>query len=101
MWHEVSVVIRRLGERARGVRIIVSGAVELSLVAAGRLDGFVSLKADIVSYAAAMPLVRAAGGRVTTAKGRDARDEDLEKIASNGLIHDALLEAVRGSNVDP
>jgi len=33
---------------------------------------------------------------VTTAGGRDARDDDLEKIASNGLIHDALLEAVRG-----
>ena len=45
------VVIRRLGERARGIRIIVSRALELSLVAAGRLDGFVSLKADIV-YAA-------------------------------------------------
>ena len=60
------VVIRRLGERARGVRIIVSGALELSLVAAGRLDGFVSLKADIVS---SMPLVRAASGRVTTAGG--------------------------------
>jgi myo-inositol-1(or 4)-monophosphatase len=90
------VVIRRLGERTRGVRIIVSGALELSLVAAGRLDGFVSLKADIVSHAAAMPLVRSAGGRVTTAEGRDARDDDLEKIASNGRIHDALLEAVRG-----
>ena len=44
-----------------------------------------------------MPLVRAASGRVTTAEGRDARDDDLEKIASNGLIHDALLEAVRGA----
>jgi myo-inositol-1(or 4)-monophosphatase len=88
-------VIRCLGERARGVRIIVSGAIELSLVAAGRLDGFVSLKADIVSHAAAMPLVRAAGGRVTTAQGRDGGEDDLEKIASNGLIHDELLEAIR------
>jgi myo-inositol-1(or 4)-monophosphatase len=42
-----------------------------------------------------MPLVRAAGGRVTTAQGRDGGEDDLEKIASNGLIHDELLEAIR------
>ena len=89
-------VVRRLGQCARGVRIIVSGALELSLIAAGRLDGFVSLKADVVSHAAAVPLVREAGGRVTTVEGRDAADADLEKIGSNGLIHDALLEVVRG-----
>jgi hypothetical protein len=29
-------------------------------------------------------------------EGREAADADLEKIGSNGLIHDALLEVVRG-----
>ncbi len=88
--------IRRLGNRARGVRIIVSGGFELSLIADSRLDGFVSLKADIVSHAAAMPLVRAAGGRVTRLDGRDSHDDDLQKIASNGLIHDELLACLQG-----
>ncbi len=88
--------IRRLGNRTRGVRIIVSGGLELSLIAEGCLDAFVSLKADVVSHAAAMPLVRAAGGRVTRLDGRDSRDEDLQKIASNGLIHDELLECLHG-----
>jgi myo-inositol-1(or 4)-monophosphatase len=88
-------LIGRLSELTRGVRIVVSGALEMSLVAAGRLDAFVSLKADIVSHAAAMPLVRAAGGRVTTLTGEDSVDDDLDKIASNGLIHNALLEALR------
>jgi len=78
------------------VRIIVSGALEMSLVAAGRLDAFVSLKADIVSHAAAMPLVRAAGGRVTTLSGADSADESWDKIASNGAIHAELLEALAG-----
>ena len=41
-----------------------------------------------------MPLVRAAGGMVTTVAGTDSRDEDLEKVVSNGLIHEELLEAV-------
>jgi myo-inositol-1(or 4)-monophosphatase len=88
--------IRRLGNVARGVRIIVSGGLELTLVADARLDAFVSLKADIVSHAAAMPLVRAAGGRVTRFDGRDSTDEDLEKIASNGAIHDELLACLAG-----
>jgi myo-inositol-1(or 4)-monophosphatase len=88
--------IRRLGGRVRGVRIIVSGGFELCLVAAGRLDAFVSLKADAVSHAAAMPLVRAAGGRVTRLDGRDANDEDLQRIASNGRIHDELLACLHG-----
>jgi myo-inositol-1(or 4)-monophosphatase len=74
---------------------MVSGGFEMSLVAAGQLDAFIGLKADIVSHAAAMPLVRAAGGRVTTVTGVDSVDADLEKIVSNGMIHEELLEAIR------
>lgn len=88
--------IDRLSRVVRGVRIVVSGAYEMSLVASGRMAAFVGLKADIVSHAAAMPLVRAAGGRVTRLDGEDSRDEDFQKIASNGLIHDALLRCLRG-----
>jgi myo-inositol-1(or 4)-monophosphatase len=88
--------VRRLGNTARGVRIIVSGGLEMTLVADGQLDAFVSLKADVVSHAAAMPLVRAAGGRVTRFDGHDAIDDDLERIASNGLIHDELLQCLQG-----
>jgi fructose-1,6-bisphosphatase/inositol monophosphatase family enzyme len=90
-----AAIIDRLGRVARGVRVVVSGALELSLVAAGRLDAFVSIKADAVSHAAAMQLVRAGGGRVTTLDGRDAGVDDLEKIASNGSIHDELLAQIR------
>lgn len=88
--------VRRLGGRARGVRIIVSGGLEMTLVADGQLDAFVSLKADVVSHAAAMPLVRSAGGRVTRLDGENAADDDLERIASNGAIHDELLACLRG-----
>ncbi|WP_159716209.1 hypothetical protein [Geminicoccus flavidas] len=49
-----------------------------------------------MSYAAAMPLMRAAGGRLTTLGNRDALDVDLEKVATNGLIHDELLDCLRG-----
>jgi myo-inositol-1(or 4)-monophosphatase len=97
--HEVSrtaEAVRRLGNTVRGVRIIVSGGLEMALVADAQLDAFISLKADAVSHAAAMPLVRAAGGHVTRLDNRDSTDDDMEKIASNGLIHDQLLQCLRG-----
>lgn len=86
-----AAIIERLGSAVRGVRIVVSGALEMTWIAAGQLDAFVSIKADLVSHAAAMPLVRAAGGRVTTLAGADSQFDDLQKIASNGHVHDELL----------
>lgn len=88
-------IVHRLGRVARGVRIMVSGGYEMALVASGRLDAFVSIKADAVSHAAGMHLVRAGGGRVTKLDGLDSRLDDLEKICSNGLIHDELLTQLR------
>jgi len=90
-----AAVIERLGSVVRGVRIVVSGALEMAWIAAGRLDAFVSLKSDLVSHAAAMPLLRAANGRVTTMAGVDSQFDDLQKIATNGHIHDELLTLLR------
>jgi fructose-1,6-bisphosphatase/inositol monophosphatase family enzyme len=90
-----AAIIERLGRTARGVRVVISGGLEMALVASGRLDGFVSIKADTVSHAAGMQLVRAAGGKVTRLDGSDSGVEDLEKIASNGVIHDELLQILR------
>lgn len=88
-------IIDRLGRVARGVRIMVSGAYEMALVASGKLDGFVSIKADVVSHAAGMELVRAGGGRVTRLDGNNAAVDDLERICSNGQIHEELLVHLR------
>jgi myo-inositol-1(or 4)-monophosphatase len=88
---KAAAIIERLGSAVRGVRIVVSGALEMTWIASGQLDAFVSIKADLVSHAAAMPLVREGGGRVTTLAGVDSRFDDLQKIASNGHIHDELL----------
>jgi len=86
-----AAIVERLGSAARGVRLVVSSALEMCLVASGRLDGFVSIKADVVSYAAGLPIIRAAGGRVTNLRGEDSSVDDVEKIASNGWIHEELL----------
>lgn len=90
-----AAIVEKLGGVARGVRIVISGGLEMALVASGRLDAFVSIKADAVSHAAAMQLVRAAGGKVTRVDGKDSGVDDIEKIASNGHIHDELLSQLR------
>ncbi|MFC0216969.1 myo-inositol-1(or 4)-monophosphatase [Pseudochelatococcus lubricantis] len=87
-------IIRRLANRVRGIRVIVSGAFELSLVAAGQVDAFVGLRTDVVSHAAGMALVRAAGGMVTTLSGAPATDSDRERVFSNGRLHDAILREI-------
>jgi myo-inositol-1(or 4)-monophosphatase len=96
MFDRVMAVLNRLARRTRGVRVIVCGAYELAAVASGRLDGHVCLKADIFSVAASLPMVTLAGGKATRLDGQPAYDEDDDIIASNGLIHDELLDAVRG-----
>jgi myo-inositol-1(or 4)-monophosphatase len=96
MFDRVMKVFDRLARRARGVRVIVCGAYELAAVASGRLDGHVCLNADIFSVAAALPMVELAGGKATRLDGQPSRDDDLDIIASNGHIHDELLDAVRG-----
>jgi len=90
-----AAIVERLGSVVRGVRIVVSGALEMAWIAAGQLDAFVSTRADIVSHAAAMPLLRAANGRVTTLAGFDSQHDDLQKIATNGHIHDELLTVLQ------
>ena len=88
-------IIRRLAGLTRGVRIVVSGGIEVALVAAGQLDGFVSLKADAVSHAGTLPLARAAGALVTNVAGEASTNEDLEKIAANPVLHAQLLDVIR------
>jgi myo-inositol-1(or 4)-monophosphatase len=90
-----SAVIEHLAGLTRGVRVVVSGGFEMALVASGRLDAFINLKADAVSHATGCELVRAGGGRVTTLEGVDAQLDDWIKIASNGAIHDDLLTEAR------
>jgi myo-inositol-1(or 4)-monophosphatase len=76
---------------ARGIRRAGAAALDLAYVAAGRLDGFWELKLKAWDVAAGILMVREAGGMVTTFDG-SAYDIFNDKIvASNGLIHDEMI----------
>lgn len=72
-----------------------SDALILALVGRGVLDGFVNEDNTWDSVAGAMIIVEA-GGKVTDLKGKeiDWTKKRIEFIASNGLIHEAILEAL-------
>jgi len=71
-----------------------SAAIDLCYVAAGRFDGFWELKLHPWDMAAGILLITEAGGKVTGFKGQPMSIYAEETLASNGLIHEQMLQAI-------
>ncbi len=82
--------------RTHGVRRAGSAALDLANVASGRYEGFWEFNLNPWDTAAGVLLVQEAGGRVTDFSGGPFAIESRETLASNGLIHDALLHEMEG-----
>ncbi len=82
--------LARVARTARGIRRLGAAAVDLAWVASGRLDGFWELHLKPWDVAAGAALIRAAGGRVTDARGGDDWLFGQHVVATNGLIHAEL-----------
>lgn len=76
---------------ARGIRRLGSAALDLSYVAAGRFDGFWEVNLNPWDMAAGILFVREAGGRVTDFAGSESTIYNKQVLATNGIIHDAML----------
>lgn len=88
---DVLAIQERLASKVRGLRLIVSGAIELCWCASGKLEGVLNVKPSIgVSSAAGKLLVQEAGGRVTNLVGKDREKIDT-MLVTNGKIHDELV----------
>ncbi len=81
----------QLSLRTHGVRRAGSAALDLASVAAGRFDGFWEFNLNPWDTAAGVILVREAGGEVTKFRGEPFQISSTEVVASNGLLHKALL----------
>jgi len=80
--------------RARAVRRDGSAALDLCYVACGRYDGFWELGLNPWDTAAGYLIVEEAGGRVTKFGGEEYNINDQEIIASNGKIHDEMMNVL-------
>jgi myo-inositol-1(or 4)-monophosphatase len=77
--------------RTHGVRRAGSAALDLCCVASGRFDGFWEFNLNPWDTAAGVLMVEEAGGRVTNFSGGPFQLSSQETLASNGLVHEALV----------
>ena len=82
----------QLNMRSHGVRRLGSAGLDLCYVACGRMDAFWEFSLSPWDVAAGMLLVSEAGGRVTDMRGDPYRVGGDTILASNGLIHPALVQ---------
>ncbi len=83
---------------ARAVRRAGAAALDLAYVAAGRLDGYWEIKLKPWDVAAGALLVEEAGGTVTDHAGGPYSVYDHRILASNGLIHEEMVEVLKKGN---
>ena len=84
----------KLASKVRGLRLIVSGALELCWCASGKIDGMFNVKPSIgLSSAAGKLFVHEAGGKITNLKGNQIDKIDT-LLVTNGKIHDDLVKLI-------
>ena len=88
-------MMEKFMRRAQAIRRDGSAALDLCYVASGRFDGFWEAGLHAWDVAAGAQIVAEAGGRVTDYSGKPLRVDCGEIVASNGLVHDAMLEVLR------
>ena len=78
--------------KTHGVRRAGSAALDLCNVASGRFDAFWEFNLNPWDTAAGVLIAEEAGGRVTNFAGGPFERDSRETLASNGLVHDALVK---------
>lgn len=80
---------------SQGVRHCGSAAIDLCMVANGTYDGYWERLLNAWDLAAGAAIVLGAGGRLSALDGGAPRVDSGALVASNGLIHDALLARIQ------
>lgn len=86
---------RQFIKKSFAVRRPGSAAIDLAYLAAGRVDGFWEFKLHPWDVAAASLMITEAGGKVTDFQGKPFHIYAKEILASNGLIHEEMLQTIQ------
>ncbi len=87
--------IKPLMPAVRTVRMLGSSAIMLPWVANGRLTAYWTPDECAWDIAAGALIVQEAGGKVTDLEGKDYNLRTRSLLASNGKVHQALLELLQ------
>lgn len=80
--------------KAQAIRRAGSAALDLCYVACGRFDGFWEMKLSPWDTAAGGLIVLESGGKMTDFKNNSFNIREKEVLATNGLIHNEMLETI-------
>jgi len=80
-----------LTQKAFTTRIFGTATKDICLIASGRIDGRIWLDARICDIAAGIVILTEAGGRITDINGNSCVLDSKQVIASNGRVHNELL----------
>jgi len=78
-------------EHVHGIRRFGTAALDLCFVGCGQFGGFFEYRLSPWDFAAGRLFVEEAGGRVTTASGEPLRLEQTTLVASNAVLHEAIV----------
>lgn len=93
--HTEMGAFEELSSIARAIRRPGSAALDLAYTARGVFDGFWERRLSPWDIAAGLLLVREAGGKVTDFHGNEDILESSAILASNGVLHAGLMNAIQ------
>jgi myo-inositol-1(or 4)-monophosphatase len=98
-WHHSMELFKAFYLNCHGVRRDGAAALDLCYVAAGRFDGFWEYDLQPWDVAAGLLIVNEAGGTTTDFQNHPSGIYDRQVLASNGRIHDDMLQVIRSHPV--
>lgn len=84
--------LRRIMPKVQGLRRLGSAAMDLCYLADGRFDFYWEMLLNPWDVAAGALILTEAGGKITGFDGGDRYIEQQRLLATNGLLHEPLLE---------
>jgi myo-inositol-1(or 4)-monophosphatase len=92
---EVGALIKKIGDIIREPQMGRSTALQMADVCCGRSDAFIKIKPKIFDLFAGILLIREAGGKITTFKGKKfSIGYETNIVASNGKIHKKIVKKI-------
>ena len=88
-------LFRKFMMKAQEIRRPGSASIDLCYLASGRIDGFWESKLKPWDVAAAVVIVREAGGKLSDFNGNEYSIYGNETLASNGRIHDEMVKVIK------
>lgn len=93
-WAANMELFKQFTDESRGVRRLGAAAVDLCHVALGVADAYWEYRLKPWDVCAGVLIAQEAGAKVTTMEGEAYSVFDRSMLASNGALHDALLDKI-------